>query len=82
MTEWQLHQVQRAFVQLPRRPGRHPPRPLHRIRDLRAPVDSIVIGSGFLWQWVQDFWFRTVHLLLDAAVVVETVLGVECPLTV
>ena len=33
------------------------------------------------WQWVRNFWFRIIHCLMIATVVVEALLGVSCPLT-
>ena len=41
----------------------------------------IWIGLFCRWQWVRSFWFRAVHLLLIGVVVVESILGLVCPLT-
>src|SRR3972149_3185070 len=42
---------------------------------------AILLGIVLKWQWVRNFWFRMVHLLMIAAVVVEELLGFSCPLT-
>jgi hypothetical protein len=42
---------------------------------------AILLGIVFKWRWVRNFWFRTIHLLMITAVVVEELLGIECPLT-
>jgi hypothetical protein len=41
----------------------------------------IVIGLVRRWQWVRNFWFRLAHLLAIGFVVVQSVLGMTCPLT-
>lgn len=48
----------------------------------------IVVGLGLIllgrwrpWNWVRNFWFRLLHLLMIAVVVEESLLGVVCPLT-
>jgi hypothetical protein len=42
---------------------------------------AIVVGWARGWQWVRNFWFRSVHFLMIAVVVVESLCGVLCPLT-
>ena len=42
---------------------------------------AIVLGWARRWQWVRNFWFRTIHFLMIAVVVVESLCGVLCPLT-
>jgi hypothetical protein len=42
----------------------------------------ILIGIVFRWAWVRSFSFRVVHLAMIAAVVVQPLLGIGCPLTV
>jgi hypothetical protein len=42
---------------------------------------AILTGIALRWSWVRNFWFRTVHFLMIAVVVVESVFGVVCPLT-
>ena len=42
---------------------------------------AILLGIVLKWQWVRNFWFRIIHLLMIATVVVESILGVSCPLT-
>jgi hypothetical protein len=42
---------------------------------------AIVVGAALRWRWVRNFWFRSIHLLLIAIVVVETVCNCTCPIT-
>jgi polyferredoxin len=42
---------------------------------------AIVAGAALGWQWVRNFWFRAIHLLMIALVVAESLCGVLCPLT-
>ena len=44
-------------------------------------VPVILLGWLLKWKWVRNFWFRLIHLLMMAVVVVETGFGVTCPLT-
>ena len=44
-------------------------------------VPVILLGWLLKWKWVRNFWFRLIHLLMMAVVVVETVFGMTCPLT-
>ena len=42
----------------------------------------LTIAGGVLhWRWVRNPWFRLAHLLAVAVVVIDTWLGVVCPLT-
>lgn len=41
----------------------------------------IVAGRYFTWDWVKNPWFRLAHLLGIAVVVLQSWLGVICPLT-
>jgi hypothetical protein len=41
----------------------------------------ILVGLARRWGWVRNFWFRMIHLLLIAVVVIEALGGVTCPLT-
>ncbi|WP_334118709.1 DUF2784 domain-containing protein [Limnobacter sp.] len=41
----------------------------------------IVLGNLLRWAWVNRWWFRALHLLAISVVIVESLLGVECPLT-
>ncbi|MEW6204835.1 MAG: DUF2784 domain-containing protein [Pseudomonadota bacterium] len=41
----------------------------------------IVLGNLLQWPWVNRWWFRAVHLLAISVVVLESWLGIECPLT-
>jgi hypothetical protein len=40
-----------------------------------------VIGILARWQWIRNFWFRSLHLAAILLVVAESLLGVICPLT-
>jgi hypothetical protein len=42
---------------------------------------AILAGAARGWQWVRNFWFRVVHFLMIAVVVIESVFGILCPLT-
>jgi len=42
----------------------------------------ILIGIVLGWTWVRNFWFRITHLAAIMLVVAESMLGVQCPLTV
>jgi len=43
---------------------------------------AIVIGIICRWQWVRNFWFRTIHLLCIGYVAMESLVGLACPLTI
>jgi hypothetical protein len=45
-------------------------------------VPIILLGWWRKWQWVRNFWLRLIHFLMIIIVVVETVVGVPCPLTI
>ena len=40
-----------------------------------------LLGALFHWKWVRNFWFRTIHFLAIAIVVVEALNSIVCPLT-
>ena len=42
----------------------------------------IFIGKWRGWNWVSHFWFRLGHLLAIAIVVLQSWLGIICPLTI
>ena len=42
---------------------------------------AIVLGTVLRWRWVRNFWFRSIHFLMIAVVVAQSLLGVICPLT-
>ena len=42
---------------------------------------AILAGIALHWAWVRNFWFRAVHLAMIAAVTVESLCGIVCPLT-
>jgi hypothetical protein len=41
----------------------------------------IVVGIISRWKWIQNPWFRTLHLAAIIAVTMEAIVGVNCPLT-
>jgi hypothetical protein len=41
----------------------------------------IVIGACRGWKWVRNPWFRCAHVLAIGIVVVESLLGITCPLS-
>ena len=41
----------------------------------------IILGNFLRWSWVNHWWFRAMHLLAISVVVLESWLGIECPLT-
>ena len=43
----------------------------------------VLIVTGLLrrWRWVLNFWFRLAHLLAIGIVIVQSWLGIICPLT-
>ena len=45
-------------------------------------LGGIVIGLQQHWGWVRNFWFRMAHLLAIGVVVLQSWLGLLCPLTV
>ncbi len=42
---------------------------------------AVVAGAFLRWGWVRNPWFRWIHFLFIAVVVLESVAGIECPLT-
>ena len=40
-----------------------------------------VVGILARWQWIRNFWFRSLHLAAILLVVAESLLGIICPLT-
>lgn len=45
-------------------------------------LSLIFIGKWRGWRWVYRFWFRLTHLFAIAVVVLQSWLGMICPLTV
>lgn len=41
----------------------------------------IIAGMAARWSWIRNFYFRVLHLLVIAAVVMQAWGGVICPLT-
>ena len=41
----------------------------------------ILVGKVLTWAWVKNPWFRVTHLVSICLVIVESWLGVMCPLT-
>jgi hypothetical protein len=46
-----------------------------------AGLVFVVIGNLRQWRWVNQLWFRLMHLTAIAIVVAESWFGVICPLT-
>jgi hypothetical protein len=44
-------------------------------------IPLILLGGLFKWSFTRNPWFRWLHVVAISVVVVETLLGVECPLT-
>ncbi|MGV6826331.1 MAG: DUF2784 domain-containing protein [bacterium] len=42
---------------------------------------AIYVGYWLSWHWVRNFWFRVLHLWGIGFVVLESWIGVICPLT-
>ena len=41
----------------------------------------ILIGKVYTWRWVRNPWFRLLHIIAIAIVVLQSWLGMICPLT-
>lgn len=41
----------------------------------------ILVGGALRWRWVRNTWFRLLHLVAIGIVVLQSWLGVLCPLT-
>lgn len=41
----------------------------------------VIVGNLCHWRWVDNLWFRLIHLMTIGVVVAEAWLGVVCPLT-
>jgi hypothetical protein len=41
----------------------------------------ILVGRFFSWSWIRNPWFRLAHMVAIAFVVLQSWLGVVCPLT-
>ncbi|MBW7472674.1 DUF2784 domain-containing protein [Marinobacter sp. M216] len=42
---------------------------------------AIYLGHFLNWEWVRNIWFRVSHLIAIAVVVLQSWVGVICPLT-
>ena len=44
----------------------------------------ILIPFGYFqkWEWVKNIYFRSIHLILMGFILIETILGFMCPLTI
>ena len=56
---------------------------LHTILVAFVILGLVVTFAGYLlnWRWVRNFWFRLSHLAVIAVVVLQSWLGLLCPLT-
>ncbi len=43
---------------------------------------AILLGILFRWEWIRNFYFRLIHLIMIGVVAAESLLGIVCPLTV
>jgi hypothetical protein len=41
----------------------------------------ILVGKVRVWSWIRNPWFRLIHLVAISAVMVQSWLGLICPLT-
>ena len=44
-------------------------------------LGAVIVGNFAGWHWVNSLWFRVLHLVAIAVVVVQAWLGRACPLT-
>ena len=42
----------------------------------------ILLGGLLQWRFVRNFWFRVIHLAMISIVVIQSLIGLQCPLTV
>ncbi|MCL4512973.1 MAG: DUF2784 domain-containing protein [Candidatus Eremiobacteraeota bacterium] len=56
---------------------------IHLIYALTIIVGFILIWIGYFvqWDWVKNFTFRMIHLIMIGIVAVESLFNIECPLT-
>ena len=56
---------------------------LHTMLVVFVILGLVATFAGYFlqWQWVRNFWFRLSHLAVIAIVVLQSWLGVLCPLT-
>jgi hypothetical protein len=52
------------------------------VLTILVPIPLIWIGSWRNWSWVRNYIFRVIHLSMIGVVILESVLGLVCPLTV
>lgn len=45
-------------------------------------VPLTIAGGIAKWKWVKNPWFRFLHLLMIGFVAFESVIGMDCPLTI
>ena len=43
---------------------------------------AIYVGHFLKWSWIRNFWFRISHLVAIGIVVLQSWLGIICPLTI
>jgi hypothetical protein len=51
------------------------------VLGILVPIPLILIGAKRQWKWVRKSWLRKLHLTMMGIVILETLLGVVCPLT-
>lgn len=42
---------------------------------------SIIVGKLLSWSWIRNPWFRWLHIAIISVVILESWLGIVCPLT-
>ena len=42
---------------------------------------AVLLGNALHWRWVNQWWFRLLHLCTIAYVVMQSWFGITCPLT-
>ena len=43
---------------------------------------TVLLGGAYGWRWVRNPWLRAIHLICIAVVVIQSWLGIRCPLTI
>ena len=51
------------------------------VLTILVPIPLIVLGSYRGWRWIRNRTFRLIHLLMIGIVVLESLFGMICPLT-
>lgn len=46
------------------------------------PIPLIILGKFFSWNWIRNLFFRKIHFSMIFIVVLESIFGIACPLSV